>query len=427
MWKIEGHLENRDGVLNISGASAVELAEKFSTPLYVMSEDRLRENYRRLNKAFQTRYKRFRLYYAIKANNNIAVVRIIRSEGGYADCSCPEELEIAKEAGFRPAQLMYTGNYQSDAQLKLGLESGAVMNLDDISHLPRLLKYGAPEILSFRINPGLGEGNFKGNVFGGKESKFGIDRRTALKAYAMAKRNGVKRFGIHMMAGSCVLRKDYFPAVTEALMEIAGEIAGKVGVKFEFVNIGGGFGVTYNPSEKELDVEGVAEAVVERFAAACDEHRLGNPYLFVEPGRYLVCDAGVLLARVCSIKRTDKTFVGVDAGMNTLLRPALYGAHHAMYVASRLNEKRKQVVNVCGQVCENTDILARDRKLAVCREGDLIAILNAGAYGYSMSSNYNNRGRPAEILVHDGVAELIRERETAGDLMAKMRVPGRLR
>lgn len=425
MWKIEPPLYNRQGTLYLGKSNLVDLADQYGTPLFVTEETRIRENYRRLRDAFSRRWKKFRLYYAVKANNNLAILNILRQEGSGADCSCVLELQLANLANFRIEDMLYTGNYNSDEELKFAAQLGVPVNLDDMTILERLAKFGLPETVCFRINPGFGKGGFDKLVFAGPDAKFGITLEVAERAYARAKKLGAKRFGIHMMAGSSVLDVDYFGQVTDKLFEIAAMISEKAGIEFDFVNIGGGFGVSYKPPEPDLDIDRVAAEVTDRFKARFEG--AGNvPYLYAEPGRYLLCDSTVLLGRVHAVKFTGKKFVGIDAGMNILLRPALYGAYHQMYVANRMNARKMEKVNVVGQVCENSDILAKDRELPVIDEGDVIAILNAGAYGYSMSSNYNTRPRAAELLVKDGEEFLIREREELTDILDRQRLPGRL-
>lgn len=426
MWKIETPLENRKGILYIGGASAIELAERFGTPLYVTDEGRIRENIKRLFKAFKPNYDNFKLKYAIKANNNLSILRIIRSEGAGADASCPEEIQLAKMAGFDANSISYTGNYNSDDELKFAYDSGVMINLDDAAILPRLLKFGVPETISFRINPGVGKGKYSGLVFGGGKTKFGITVEDAVRGYSAAKKAGVKSFGIHMMTGSCVMEVDYFSEITEKLVQIAGQIKNEVGIKFDFFNVGGGFGIPYQPGEKDLDIRAIGRAVCQAFRNGIGSYNLGEPELMIEPGRYIVGDSTILLARVHHIKREVRTYVGTDAGMNTLLRPALYKAYHQVFVANRLNAITKQVVSICGQICENTDVIAEDREMPEIREGDALAILNAGAYGFAMSSQYNSRPRAAEVLVNDGSAEIIRERETVTDFVTRQRIPARL-
>jgi len=427
MWGIRGEFENRNGVLYIDGCSSVELAEQYGTPVYVLAENRIRSNYQRLHDAFSGRNKKFRIYYAIKANSNLSVLNILRQEGAHVDCSCVEEIELARRAGFSTNELLFTGNYNSDRDLKHVLENEILMNMDDLSIAERLFKFGTPKMISFRINPGMGAGKFKGLIFGGADTKFGIDEKTALKAYKLAKSKGVEKFGIHMMAGSCILKEDYFSAVTERLIETAQNISKELGIEFEFINAGGGFGIPYIPGEEVLDIKTVAESMSRVFNSYVDNGHLGDPYLFIEPGRYIVGDAGMILARVHAIKESEKTYVGTDAGMNTLLRPALYGAYHHMYLVNRLDSIPEKMINICGQVCENTDILAKDREFPEVKMGDLIAIHNAGAYGYTMSSQYNTRPRPPEVLANKGTSELIRERESISDLIKGQTVPARLK
>lgn len=236
-----------------------------------------------------------------------------------------------------------------------------------------------------------------------------------------------------MMTGSCILDENYFAAAAEKLLAIAGAIRKKIGIKFEFIDIGGGLGIPYRLNEKILDVEKAVKLTVKVFAAGVAKFDLGNPKLLLEPGRFLVGDAGVLLTRIQTIKpktprqARGKAFVGVDAGMQTLLRPALYGAWHEILFAGNLNAKAVKKVSIVGPICENTDQLARDRLLPKLAEGDLLAILDTGAYGFGMSSNYNTRARPAEVLVSGGKAEIIREREGLKEIIGRQRVPNRLK
>ncbi|MFQ6107696.1 MAG: diaminopimelate decarboxylase [Thermoplasmata archaeon] len=426
MWGIGGVLENIGGVLYIDGCSSVELVKRYGTPLYVMAENGIRNNYRRLHRAFSKHVKKFKIYYAVKANSNLSVLSILRQEGSRVDCSCVEEMELTERAGFGPGDLLFTGNYTGDSDLRKAIEKGILINLDDISIAERLFKIGTPSTISFRINPGMGEGKFKVLVFGGSETKFGIEEKTALRAYELAKLHGVKRFGIHMMAGSCILNEEYFRVVTERLLAIAQNIAKTLKIEFEFINTGGGFGIPYKPGEREINVEKAAKAMSDVFKLYVEEGSIGDPYTYIEPGRYIVGNAGIILARVQAIKRGCKEYVGIDAGMNTLLRPALYGAYHHMYLANRLDSEATKRVSICGQVCENTDILAKDREFPDVRLGDIVAIHNAGAYGYTMSSQYNTRPKPAEVLANNGESELIRERETTSDMTRGQKVPKRL-
>ncbi|MBW2979797.1 diaminopimelate decarboxylase [Candidatus Woesearchaeota archaeon] len=427
MYEIKEPLENRKGILYIEGANALELAKEFDTPLYVYSEKRIRDNVKRVKAAFNRYYPNFKMYYAVKANNNLAILKIIKQEADGFDAAAPEEIHLALEAGAKPDEILYSGVYHRNEELAYALKAGVKINLEGISQVKRLLKFGVPEFISFRINPGISGGSIKGLVFAGEDAKFGIIENNALEAYRIAKEAGVKRFGMHMMTGSCVTDPNYFEEASSKLLDIAGNIRKELGIEFEIIDIGGGLGVSYEPGEHDLDVEAAAKKVAEVFGKKVKELDLGNPTLMMEPGRFIVCDSSVLLTRVHSIKEAYKHFIGVDAGMNTLLRPMLYDAYHQIVVANKLNEKPTEKVNIVGPVCENTDQLAKDRLMPAIEEGDLLAVLNAGAYGFSMSSHYNTRPRAAEVLVNDGKAEVIRERETIYDIYKNVIVPKRLK
>jgi diaminopimelate decarboxylase len=423
--RLRGSFSGRRGVLYVENLPAPDIAARFGTPTFVTSEARIRHNFRRFYSAFD-RVSGFRVYYALKANTNLAILTVLRGEGAWADCSSPAEIYAASLAGFKADHMLYTGNYNTKEELEYAIDAGVPVNLDDAAMVNMLYRKGLPKTICFRINPGMGKGGKEGLVFAGPDAKFGSSEEAAAKGYATAKQLGIRKFGIHMMTGSNVLDSHYFPTITERLMDIAGRIASKVGIEFDFVNVGGGFGIPYSPDEKELPIDEVAKAVGEVFKAKVDEYGMGNPILAAEPGRYLVADSTVILAKVCHVKNGTKKFVGVDAGMNTLLRPALYHAYHPMLAVSRLEQKNQEKVNICGQICENTDILAKDRAFPAMNEGDLIAIFNAGAYGFSMSSQYNNRPRAAEVLVRGEKVDLIRRRETCEDLLIGQSIPARL-
>jgi diaminopimelate decarboxylase len=416
-----------DGTVSIGGVGVLRLAERYGTPLFVTDEKRVRENFRRLRQAFQAHYSRFRVNYAVKSNNNLAILGVLRSEGAGADCSSLEEIALARMAGFDVSDILYTGNYNSDGELRGALSMGVAINLDDVDMLPRLLRFGKPEVLSFRVNPGIGAGSHPGIVTAGENAKFGSEEHRLLDAYRFAKESGVRRFGIHMMTGSNVLDQEYFVMVSSKLIAIAENIAKKAGISFEFVDIGGGFGVPYRPDEQPLDIEAVGRDVASLFRRAVESQSFGEPYLMVEPGRFIVADSTVLLGRVHHIKHSySRVYVGTDIGMNTLVRPELYGAYHHVYLARAPNAEPTSYVTITGQICENTDALARDRPFPQVEVGDVIVVMNAGAYGFSMSSQYNTRPRAAEVLVNEGQDELIRERESVFDLVFRQRVPQRL-
>jgi diaminopimelate decarboxylase len=420
----QGIFENRDGVLYIDGVSALNLAEEFDTPVYVYSERRIRENYRRLYAALSRHYSKVRIYYSAKANTNLSVLKILESEGAYIDTVSAGEVFLAKKAGFPPESILFTGTNVRDDELQYLVDSGVTVNIDSLSQLKRLLKFHVPNLFSVRVNPQVGAGHHEHVITAGKKSKFGIWEKDVLEAYKKAKEAGVKRFGIQMHIGSGVLTVEPFLVAAEKLLEIGHLVHDKVGVCFEFIDLGGGIGVPYRPEEKPLDLSLYAEEVLDLYKRMTDEYGLGEPFFCVEPGRYIVCDAGVLLTAVNTTKVTPfKKFVGVDAGFNTLIRPAMYGSHHPIVVANRLNEPEEEVYEVAGPICESGDLLARERRLSKAQEGDLLAILKAGAYGFSMSSQYNSRPRCAEVLVKDGEYTLIREKEDFETLLKGQKYP----
>lgn len=391
-------------------------AERFETPFFLYDEAKLRENCRRFVKAFRDRFEGFTPLYALKANTNPEFVKIIFDEGFGADASSEAEAWLTEKLG---GWGMYTGNYTAEAEMRYVMQRPMLLNLDDISMLPTVKRLGAPEFLSFRINPGISKGGMKSLLMAGPDAKYGVPHEKAVEAYAGAKKLGVKRFGIHMMTGSNVLDEAYFGEVTRKLLEVAGEVHRALGIAFEFLNIGGGFGVPYRPEEKSLDLEEVAGGVRAAFDEQCPRFGLAEPKLMAEPGRLVACDAGWLVGRVHVIKDGYKKFVGIDAGMNDLPRPAIYDAYHHATVVGKPLDGPKETVNVVGRLCENNDQFARDRDLPKVEVGDFIVIHNAGAHAYAMGHNYNNRLRSAEyLLTPDGGLRKIRRAETFADLFA---------
>jgi diaminopimelate decarboxylase len=421
--RLQKPLENRGGKLYFDGVSALELAEAFDTPLYVASENRIRDNYRRLRNALTSNYEKIRVYYAAKANANLSVLKILETEGAFLDAVSPGEVFMALTTGFPAERILFTGTNVRNDELKFLADSNITVNVDSLSQLDRLLKIKVPEVLSVRVNPEIGAGHHDHCITAGKNTKFGLWETDAVNAYKTATAAGVERFGIHMHVGSGVLDVEPFVLALDKLLSIAKRVHDEVGVSFEFVDMGGGIGVPYKPEDKSLDLSVFSEKVLSLFKRRVDEYGLGEPFFCVEPGRYLVCDASILLTRVNTVKATPfKRFVGVDAGFNTLVRPTMYGSYHHVLVANRLDAPEEETYDVVGPICESGDILAKDRRLPKVEEGDLLAVLNAGAYGYAMSSQYNARPRAAEVLVKNGKCAPIRERETLDDLVSGQRV-----
>lgn len=419
---------NEKGNLSIGGEDALELAQRYKTPLYVIDENKIRENYRRLYKAFSQYYNDFKMFYACKANTNLAVMRILEEEGSGIDAVSPGEIYTSLLAGFDPSRILYTGNNVTDEELEFALSSGVRLNVDSISQLKRLSKIPGSEGLeiSFRVNPMVGAGHHDHCITGGPLSKFGIMEEEAVDVYKMAQDMGFKPVGIHSHIGSGILDPEPFMLAVRTLMDIAGRVHEGAGVEFDFIDFGGGIGIPYTPEESKLDINVFAEKITDLFKDKLNEYSLGKPTMCIEPGRYIVGDASVLLTQVNSIKQSYRKFAGVDAGFNTLLRPTMYDSYHHIVVADKPDAEPTQKIDIAGDVCESGDLFARDRPMPEIEEGDVLAILNAGAYSFSMASQYNSRPRPAEVLVKDGESEVVRERETFADLFNKQNVPVRL-
>lgn len=388
--------------------------KKFKTPFFIYSEERIRENCRAFHKAFSRYFPGFSPLYAVKANTNPEILKIIFSEGFGADASSEAEAWITRQLG---GWGMYTGNYTTEEEFRFVKKMGMLINVDDISMLPTLQKIGVPEFLSFRVNPGISKGGMKSLFLAGPDAKYGVPPKDVVEAYRRAKAMGIKRFGMHAMTGSNVLDEAYFAEITMKLLESAGEVRRKLDIDFEYMNIGGGFGVPYRPEQRGLDLEKVAHGIRKAFDVQCAKYGLKEPVLMVEPGRYIGADAGWLVGKVHVIKNSFKKFAGIDAGMNDLPRPAIYDAYHHVSVLGKPLTGKQEKVNVVGRLCENNDQFAKDRMLPAIEVGDFIIIHNAGAHSYAMGHNYNNRLRSAEYLITaKGAFRKIRRAETIEDL-----------
>jgi diaminopimelate decarboxylase len=409
--------ENRDGELYIDGASSTQLAELYGTPLYVYSENKIRENVNKLRDAIQKYYPKTRILYACKANTSLGILRVLRSEGVEIDAVSPGEVFLALEAGFSSDEILFTGTSVGDEELSYLLDTGVRINVDSLSQMKKLLHVNVPKSVSLRVNPEVGAGHHEHVITAGPNVKFGIWEDQAPEAYKLALEAGVTSFGIQMHIGSGIMEVESFLRAAKRLLEIAAYIKDTTGISFDFVDLGGGIGVPYHPEEKEINLEVFSASLFSFLKSKLDEIGLGRPEIWLEPGRYIVAESGVILTRVTTLKTSPgKTFVGVDAGFNTLIRPAFYGSYHHIHNASRLNDKA-QLYDVYGPLCESGDIYARDRLIPKVEEGDLLSIMTTGAYGFSMASNYNSRLRPAEVMIMANKVRVIRERETMSDLL----------
>ncbi|WGI17437.1 diaminopimelate decarboxylase [Methanonatronarchaeum sp. AMET-Sl] len=424
------HLKTKQH-LEIDGVDTTQLADKYDTPLYVTSSDRIKQKYNQLKQALKKHYPNIRLHYACKANTNLNILQILEKEGCHIDAVSTGEIYSAIKAGYSPEKILYTGTSVSNEELKYAVDKGVMINLDSLHEMRRLSKITSTEV-SFRVNPGVGAGHHDHCITGGSESKFGIWEEDIVEAYKEAIKLGLKPIGIHMHIGSGILEVEKFRPAIEKMMDIVGEITQQVDINLKFIDIGGGLGIPYKPEEKPLDIEKFAKMITTEFKKGLKKHGLEQPTLALEPGRYLVGDSSIILTKVNDIKENPfHKYIGVDAGFNILQRPAMYGSHHGVVNATNpqnagnyIENAPKKGVNrkaeIAGPLCESGDILAENREITA-QEGDILAILDAGAYGYSMASRYNSRPLPAEILIENGEPRVIRERETLKDLLTKQK------
>ncbi len=409
------------GQMIIGGVKATDIAAKFGTPVYVTDEDALRGNFRRINTAFQKNMPT-RIHYACKANTNMSLLRILQQEGSSIDAVSVGEVRLCLKAGYSPDRILYTGVMVSDKEMQQVVDLGVPINVDSINQLRRLAGMDNKHPISFRVNPGVGAGHHHHVVTGAKTTKFGVPKDQILDTYQEALSLGFRPFGIHAHIGAGVQETAPFLQVTQVLVDIANSIRDHLGLALETIDIGGGIGIPYHQEENHMDVDALASEVSNYIKHNCYVRRLA-----IEPGRYLVADTTVLLTTVGDIKEhPEKTFAGVDAGFNTLVRPAFYGSFHHVAVANRFGARATYNYDIVGPICESGDFIAKDRMLPRIEIGDLIAVYDTGAYGFTMASNYNSRPLPAEVLVKEGQMNLIREAQTLDDLIAHQKIPGRL-
>ncbi len=428
MVVLPSHLTIRNGHLWIGECDAVELAFRYGSPLYVTDQNRICANYAGYHKSLTARYPHTRILYAAKANGNPVILKILSRAGAGADVFSSGELYIALSAGMSPEQLLFNGSSKTEADHRLAVEKGVRVSLDSLDELAQLDRIageaGKKVEISFRVNPAIEVPTHPKIATGLATSKFGIPADRIEEAYgaALACRN-VTPVGIHCHIGSQILDIEPFRKEAEVLMEVMAALHA-MGVKFRFVDLGGGLGVSYHHADGEVapSFEAYADTVIPVCTRMFERLSI-TPEIWIEPGRSLVCDSTILLTRVNSVKQAHKTFVNVDAGFNLLIRPAMYDSYHEVLVANRADAPSAGTCTVTGPICETGDIIAADRLLPVVEAGDLIAVLDAGAYGYAMASQYNGRGRCAEVLVNGTESALMRRAETIEDLLAAVVTP----
>jgi len=408
-WEVPKHLEVKKDQLFIDGVSATSIAKKYGTPLYVYNGSRIREVYNKFYNALKNNTKKeIRLHYAMKTNSNKKILKLMKKEGSWIDAVSPEEAQLALDIGFLKEKILFTGTAVSNDDLKKLVKMGVRINIDSISELKRLAKISTKVEISFRMDPGIaGAGVHWKTMTAGKKShgmpiKFSIPENEILDAVKMAKDLGFKIVGLHEHIGSGWRNDEEvneFLQTVDIVLEKAKQIE-KMGIKLEFINFGGGPGIRYQENHKEFPLEKYAKGVTNKV----NKSGIDVKAIAFEPGRYIVGDSGLLLVEVVDVKeRYGDIIAGVNSGFGHLVRPAMYSAYHEIINCNKAGKKSEAKVMIAGNLCETGDVFTPEpRAMPKPEEGDILAIHNAGAYGFSMASHYNLRALPKEIMILDG-------------------------
>ena len=393
----------------LSNTELITIADEFGTPVYVYDADKIKEQYNKLTTAFKNTDTVF--FYACKALTNVNVLKYVKSLDANVDCSSINEVKLALHAGFTSEKILYTSNGIAFSEIEEAKELGVIINIDSLSNLEKFgKKYGHSYPVGIRLRPNIMAGGHLKISTGHEKSKFGIPVEEADKIISLVEKYNIHINDLHIHTGSEIEDVDVFVKGIEVLFDIIPKFK-----ELEVIDLGGGFKVPYQQGDTETDINLLAKKVNELFASH------PNPgarplQVWFEPGKFLVSECGYFITKVNVIKESgDTTFVGVDSGFNHLIRPMFYDAYHGIKNISNSNGEEK-IYSVVGNICE-TDTFAWDRKLTEVKEGDYLVFYNAGAYGFQMSSNYNSRFKPAEVMVENGKAKLIRQRDVFEDLL----------
>ncbi len=391
------------------GIDPLELCKTYGTPLYVYDAAVMERQYKRMKGAYS--WPKFKIHYACKALSNITVLKFFHQLGAGLDCVSIGEVQLGLRAGYAPEDILYTPNFAGMDEYEAVAKLGVKINIDAIPMLENWGLHHKEHPICLRINPHLMGGGNENISVGHIDSKFGISIHQLPHVLRIVENQGLKIEGLHMHTGSDILDVDIFIMGAEILFEAASKFP-----NLKYIDLGSGYKVPYKPDDIETDIEELGEKLSLRFAEFCREY--GRELtLMVEPGKFLVSESGYLFTKCTIVKQTTSTaFVGVDSGFNHLIRPMFYGSYHKIVNVTEPTFKPR-IYNVVGNICE-TDTFAVDRRIAEVVEGDIIGFYNAGAYGWSMASQFNSRPRPAEVLVYKGEAHLIRKRETIEDLLS---------
>ncbi len=402
-------------------ATLLEIEKKTPTPFHVYDEAGIVANAQELNAAFSWN-PGFKNYFAVKATPNPSLMAVFKKQGFGMDCSSMAELVLSERLGIKGEDIIFTSNDTPDAEFKKAFALGAIINLDDITHIEAVEKACGhlPEFVCCRFNPGKAK---TGNTIIGKpeEAKYGFTRDQMFEGYRLLKAKGVKRFGIHTMVASNELNSDYFVETARLLFDLVVELSQKLDISFEFIDLGGGIGIPYRPEQEKVDLVAVGEGIRKVCDTILIKAGLPMPRIVLECGRMVTGPFGWLVSRVLHVKKTYKNYVGLDSCMANLMRPALYGAYHHITVLGKEDAPCDTLYDVTGSLCENNDKFAIDRLLPEIVPGDIAIIHDTGAHGHAMGFNYNGKTRSAEWLVRtDGMPVMIRRAETLDDIFATL-------
>lgn len=402
---------------SIQGHKLTEIASQFGTPLYVYDASKIREKISILTQSFSG--INLKIKYACKANTNLSILKLMLEEGVEIDVVSPQELDLAILAGFSPSQITFTPSGVHFSEIQYAVEKGAMVNLDNLSVLEKFGQtFGSTKPCMIRLKPHVvGGGNHK-IMTAHPESKFGISIHQIDEIKKLVKKYQINLIGLHQHTGSDIKDGNTFKMAAKAIFDIAIDFP-----NLEIIDLGGGFKVPYAPEDPGIDIQEVGNTMAKAFAEFTEKYGK-NLTLWIEPGKFLVSEAGTFLSEVNVVKKDPiLNFIGINTGLNHLIRPMMYGSYHHIFNASNENETIQEDYRVVGYICE-TDTFSHDlkghenqRRLNIVKEGDILALMNAGAYGFSMASHYNSRFLPAEVLVDEGELKLIRKRETLEDLI----------
>ncbi len=404
----------------VTKEKAEEIAGVYPTPFHIYDEKGIRQNCENLYKAFSWN-KGFREYFAVKATPNPFLINILREYGCGCDCSSLTELMLSKAIGAKGDYIMFSSNDTPPAEFKYADDLGAIINLDDITHIDILEKTlgKLPEKLSCRYNPG---GFFKiaNSIMDNPgDAKYGMTTPQLFEAFKILKSKGVKQFGIHAFLASNTVTNEYYPTLAKTLFEVAVKLKKETGADIKFINLSGGIGIPYRPDQTQNDIFKIAQGVKKVYDEVLGANGMGDVAIYTELGRYMTGPYGALVTRAINRKDTHKQYIGVDACAVNLMRPAMYGAYHHITVLGKEKAECVKMYDITGSLCENNDKFAIDRVLPEIEMGDLLYIHDTGAHGFAMGYNYNGKLKSAEILLKtDGSFELIRRAETPKDYFA---------